>query len=205
MFVSLAHRPPIVAAVQRSHRPHHLNIWVLVVGAGAVRAAGCTYPFLAYRPTDLGFSTSDVTRKDPDVLVAAYNDQTVAGQFNKSVLSVINRELHANFDLDAFRHVALWDADHERIEMRLRSKVAQTVKIPALDLAVDFVPGEALRIEISTKFRLPGLANELRCSGLDLARWFTTPAQRVGIALATPTPSGSSLATAAGRTTSCVR
>lgn len=143
--------------------------------------------------------------KDPAVLVAAYNDQAVTGAFNKNVLTVINRELGADFDLDAFEHVALWDADHEWIEMRLRSRTAQTVKVRALDLAVDFAEGEDLRTEISAKFRLPGLANELRCSGLDLARWFTTPARLVGMALATPAPSGISSPAATGRTTACVR
>ncbi|MGW6214978.1 L-histidine N(alpha)-methyltransferase [Streptomyces sp. NPDC055109] len=143
--------------------------------------------------------------KDPDVLVAAYDDQAVTGAFNKNVLTVINRELGADFDLDGFEHVALWDADHEWIEMRLRSRTAQTVKIQHLDLAVDFAAGEDLRTEISAKFRLPGLANELRCAGLDLARWFTTPAQLVGMALATPAPSGTSSTVATGRSTTCVR
>lgn len=143
--------------------------------------------------------------KDPDVLVAAYDDQDVTGAVNANVLTVINRELGANFDLDAFERVALWDADHEWIEMRLRSRTAQTVKIRALDLAVDFAEGEDLRTEISAKFRLPGLANELRCAGLDLARWFTTPAQLVGMALAIPAPSGTSSTAAPGRSTACVR
>ncbi|MET7391434.1 L-histidine N(alpha)-methyltransferase [Streptomyces sp. NPDC005529] len=143
--------------------------------------------------------------KDPAVLVAAYDDQAVTGAFNKNVLTVINRELGADFDLDAFKHVAIWDAEHEWIEMRLRSRTAQTVKIRDLDLAVDFAAGEDLRTEISAKFRLPGLANELRCSGLALARWFTTPAQLVGMALATPALSGTSSTAAIGRSTACVR
>ncbi|MER7983521.1 L-histidine N(alpha)-methyltransferase [Streptomyces sp. NPDC095817] len=143
--------------------------------------------------------------KDPGVLVAAYDDEAVTGAFNKNVLTVINRELGADFDLDAFEHVAFWYADHEWIEMRLRSRTAQTVKIRDLDLAVDFAEGEDLRTEISAKFRLPSLANELRCAGLDLARWFTTPAQLVGMALATPASNGTSVTAATGRSTACVR
>ncbi|MFD7682619.1 L-histidine N(alpha)-methyltransferase, partial [Streptomyces sp. NPDC060187] len=62
--------------------------------------------------------------KDPSVLVAAYDDAAgVTAAFNKNVLSVVDRELGADFDLDAFEHVALWDAGHEWIEMRLRSRV----------------------------------------------------------------------------------
>ena len=61
--------------------------------------------------------------KDPARLVAAYDDaQGVTAAFNKNVLAVLNRELDADFDLDAFEHVALWDAELERIEMRLRSR-----------------------------------------------------------------------------------
>jgi hypothetical protein len=81
----------------------------------------------------------------------------VTAAFNKNVLTVVDRELGADFDADAFDHVALWDADNEWIEMRLRSRTDQTVKIPALDLAVDFTAGEELRTEISAKFRKEGV------------------------------------------------
>ncbi|MER7688662.1 L-histidine N(alpha)-methyltransferase [Streptomyces sp. NPDC097610] len=123
--------------------------------------------------------------KDPSVLVAAY-DNAPTSDFNKNVLSVINRELGADFDLDAFDHAVLWDVAQEWIEMRLRSRTEQTVKIPALDLAVDFAEGEELRTEISAKFRLPSLVNELSSCGLELSHWFTTPAAQFGLALASP-------------------
>ena len=62
--------------------------------------------------------------KDPAVLVAAYDDAAgVTAEFNKNVLAVLNTELGADFDLDAFEHVAVWDAEQEWIEMRLRSAV----------------------------------------------------------------------------------
>ena len=60
--------------------------------------------------------------KDPAVLVPAYDDAAgVTAEFNRNVLRVINRELGADFDPEAFDHVAVWDADHEWIEMRLRA------------------------------------------------------------------------------------
>ncbi len=60
--------------------------------------------------------------KDPAVLVPAYDDSAgVTARFNKNVLEVINRELAADFALDAYEHVALWDPDAEWIELRLRS------------------------------------------------------------------------------------
>ncbi|MET7598192.1 L-histidine N(alpha)-methyltransferase [Streptomyces sp. NPDC004082] len=122
--------------------------------------------------------------KDPAVLVAAYDDAAgVTAAFNKNVLSVVNRELGADFDLDGFEHVALWDAANEWIEMRLRSRTAQTVKIPALELAVDFEDGEELRTEISAKFRKERVRDDLAAAGLELAHWWTDEEGRFALSL----------------------
>ena len=73
---------------------------------------------------------------------AAYDDAAgVTAAFNKNVLAVLDRELDADFDLDAFEHVAVWDAEHEWIEMRLRSSIAQTVTVARLDLQISFDRG----------------------------------------------------------------
>ncbi|MGV9991771.1 L-histidine N(alpha)-methyltransferase [Streptomyces sp. NPDC003374] len=122
--------------------------------------------------------------KDEEVLVRAYDDAAgVTAAFNKNVLNVVNRELGADFDPAAFDHVALWDAAQEWIEMRLRSRVAQTVKVPALDLAVDFTAGEELRTEVSAKFRREGVERELAAAGLHLTRWWTDSARRFALSL----------------------
>ncbi|CAL9641130.1 Histidine N-alpha-methyltransferase [Streptomyces sp. enrichment culture] len=122
--------------------------------------------------------------KDEEVLVRAYDDAAgVTAAFNKNVLAVINRELGADFEPGAFEHVALWDAGHEWIEMRLRSRTAQTVKVPALDLAVDFAAGEELRTEVSAKFRQEGVRAELSAAGLHLAHWWTDGAGRFALSL----------------------
>ncbi|WP_338682734.1 L-histidine N(alpha)-methyltransferase [Streptomyces acidiscabies] len=124
--------------------------------------------------------------KDEATLVRAYDDSAgVTAAFNKNVLSVVDRELGADFHPDAFDHVALWDADHEWIEMRLRSRAAQTVKVPALDLAVDFAAGEELRTEVSAKFREEGIRTELAAAGLDLTHWWTDAAGRFALSLST--------------------
>ncbi|MFI2433252.1 L-histidine N(alpha)-methyltransferase [Streptomyces sp. NPDC018693] len=124
--------------------------------------------------------------KDEGVLVRAYDDAAgVTAAFNKNVLAVINRELGADFDPGAFEHVALWDAGHEWIEMRLRSRTAQTVKVPALDLAVDFAAGEELRTEVSAKFRKAGVRTELAAAGLELIHWWTDEAGRFALSLST--------------------
>ncbi|MEU5579326.1 MULTISPECIES: L-histidine N(alpha)-methyltransferase [Streptomyces] len=125
--------------------------------------------------------------KDESVLVSAYDDATgVTASFNKNVLSVMNRELEADFDPDTFDHVAVWDRDHEWIEMRLRSTAAQTVKIPALGLAVDFAAGEEMRTEVSAKFRKEGVKAELAAQGLDLTHWWTDERGRFALSLSTP-------------------
>ncbi|MFJ2577781.1 L-histidine N(alpha)-methyltransferase [Kitasatospora aureofaciens] len=125
--------------------------------------------------------------KDPAVLVAAYDDAAgVTAEFNRNVLNVLNRELSADFDPDAFEHVALWDPEREWIEMRLRSLRAQTVKIPALDLPVHFDRGEELRTEVSAKFRRERVADELASAGLRLSHWWTDEEGRFGLSLAAP-------------------
>ncbi|MET9118559.1 L-histidine N(alpha)-methyltransferase [Streptomyces longwoodensis] len=124
--------------------------------------------------------------KDEQVLVRAYDDAAgVTAAFNKNVLAVVDRELGADFDLDAFDHVALWDAEQEWIEMRLRSRTAQTVKVPALGLAVDFAAGEELRTEVSAKFRQDGVRAELAEAGLELSHWWTDTDGRFALSLST--------------------
>jgi L-histidine N-alpha-methyltransferase len=123
--------------------------------------------------------------KDPAVLVPAYDDAAgVTARFNRNVLHVLNRELDADFDLEAFEHVAVWDTEREWIEMRLRARRAMRVRLAALDLTVDFAAGEELRTEISAKFRLTGLTSELSTGGFDLRHWWTDAADRFAVALA---------------------
>ncbi|MEV3951931.1 L-histidine N(alpha)-methyltransferase [Streptomyces halstedii] len=124
--------------------------------------------------------------KDEATLVAAYDDAAgVTAAFNKNVLSVVDRELGADFQLDDFEHVALWDAEHEWIEMRLRARRALTVKVRELDLVVPFEEGEELRTEISAKFREEGVRAELAMAGLRLDEWWTDPAGRFALSLST--------------------
>jgi len=112
--------------------------------------------------------------KDPARLVAAYDDAAgVTPRFSLNILSVVNRELDANFDLSQFRHVARWDAEREVIDVRLRSLADQRVRIEALDLDVDFAEGEELHTEISSKFRRAGLEEELGVAGFNLVEWWT--------------------------------
>jgi len=138
------------------------------------------------RPGDAFLLGTDLV-KDPAVLVAAYDDSAgVTAAFNKNVLAVLNAELGADFDLDAFDHVALWDAEREWIEMRLRAASAQTVRIAGLGLTVHFTAGEEMRTEVSAKFREAGVRTELAAAGLAVRSWWTDPAGQFGLSLAVP-------------------
>jgi L-histidine Nalpha-methyltransferase len=135
------------------------------------------------RPGDSLLLGTDLV-KDAGRLVRAYDDAAgVTAQFNRNVLAVINRELDADFDVDAFRHVATWNAAEERMEMWLRSERAQQVRIAALDLTVDFDAGEQVLTEVSCKFRAETVADELSQAGLRLTHWWTDAAADFGLSL----------------------
>ena len=123
--------------------------------------------------------------KDADRLVRAYDDAAgVTARFNRNVLAVINRELDADFDVDAYRHVARWNSQEERIEMWLRAVDLQRVRIGALDLIVQFSAGEEMLTEVSCKFRAEAVAAELARAGLRPTRWWTDEAGDFGLSLA---------------------
>ena len=124
--------------------------------------------------------------KDPDRLVRAYDDSAgVTASFNRNVLAVVNRELDADFDLQAFEHVARWNIAEERIEMWLRACGTQQVRVGALDLTVDFADGEQMLTEVSCKFRPEGVAAELADAGLRRTHWWTDQAGDFGLSLST--------------------
>jgi L-histidine Nalpha-methyltransferase len=123
--------------------------------------------------------------KDRATLEAAYNDSAgVTAEFNKNVLAVLNRRLGADFDLDAFEHVAIWDDENLWVDIRLRSLARQVVEISALDMVVAFDRGEEMRTEISTKFARGGLAGIFAEAGLEIVGWWTDPEELFALSLA---------------------
>lgn len=123
--------------------------------------------------------------KDTGRLIAAYDDAAgVTASFNRNVLTVINRELGADFDLDAWGHEARWNETDERIEMHLVARRAHTVHIPAADLELAIEDGESIRTEISCKFRLEGVRSELAAAGLVPTVQWTDAAGDVALSLA---------------------
>lgn len=126
--------------------------------------------------------------KDLDVLVRAYDDEAgVTATFNLNMLRVLNRELGADFDLDAFRHRAVWNAAESRIEMHLESLHEQRILIPSIDLEVELQAGETIRTELSHKYTRESATALLKTSGYRVESWFTDGSDRFALALARQT------------------
>lgn len=112
--------------------------------------------------------------KSADRLIAAYDDPGgITARFVTNCLHVLNDRLDADFDLDAFTYVPFWDARMERMDLRLRAEMPQHVTIPGAGISIDLASGEEIRVEISTKFRLEGIAAELGAAGFEVDRSLT--------------------------------
>ncbi|MEI4231458.1 L-histidine N(alpha)-methyltransferase [Roseovarius sp. D22-M7] len=102
--------------------------------------------------------------KAPETLVAAYDDaQGVTARFNLNLLTRLNREVGAEFDLDTFRHLALWNAGEARVEMHLESQNDQVVRVG--DELVAFAPGETIHTENSHKYTVERLSDLATSAG----------------------------------------
>jgi len=104
-------------------------------------------------------------------LLRAYDDEAgVTAAFNLNLLARINRELGGNFVVRQFTHEARYSERHARVEMHLRSTVAQTVRIEALGLTISFEPGETIWTESSHKFEPEDLRELGRKAGWTVVR-----------------------------------
>jgi L-histidine N-alpha-methyltransferase len=109
-------------------------------------------------------------------LEVAYNDSLgITSRFNKNVLTVINRELHANFNQSHFDHQAFFNEEMGRIEMHLRANREISVEIEALGLMVELDEGETIHTEICRKFSRDSAEKIAHASGLVVTRWFSDP------------------------------
>jgi len=123
--------------------------------------------------------------KPVDRLVDAYDDpHGVTAEFTRNVLHVLNHELHADFDVAAFDHVALWDPSQERMNLRLRVNDDHLIAVADADVNVELHDGEEIRIEISTKFRLPSITSELAMAGFTTRQVWTDRTGDVAVLLA---------------------
>jgi L-histidine N-alpha-methyltransferase len=150
-------------------------------------------PFLA-RVADLleegdGFLVGLDLVKDKRVLEAAYNDAAgVTARFNRNILQVMNDRLGADFDPSAFDHVAFYDEQNAWIEMRLRARRAQRVRIPDAGVDLRLAPGDEIRTEISCKYSRASLEAKLPGTGLRLGQWHADQASQFALALLVPDP-----------------
>jgi L-histidine N-alpha-methyltransferase len=122
--------------------------------------------------------------KDVARLEAAYNDAAgVTAEFNRNILRHCNAVLGADFDADAWEHVAFYDAARAWIEMRLRSRVDCRVSIPGARLDLAFRAGDEISTEISCKYTRDSFARMLPGTGLVLDHWYTDDDHLFALAL----------------------
>lgn len=114
--------------------------------------------------------------KPAEILERAYNDSLgMTARFNKNVLTVLNRKLDADFDMDLFEHLAFYNPEREQVEMHLRAGSDLVVAIRALGLHVLFREGETIRTEICRKFSRSSADAMAEESGLEIERWHSDP------------------------------
>jgi L-histidine Nalpha-methyltransferase len=112
--------------------------------------------------------------KSKSILVPAYDDaQGITARFNKNILCRLDRELGANFDLDSFRHVAIWNRQRSRMEIYLESVCSHVVSLRALNLQIPMAKGERIHTENSYKYTMSMVRGMLKPAGFTLDRsWF---------------------------------
>jgi len=125
--------------------------------------------------------------KDLERLEAAYDDASgVTREFNRNILAVVNRELDADFQPEAFAHVAFYNEPASRVEMHLVPDTPQLIHVRGLDLTVRIAAGEGIWTESCYKFTRPSVAAMLEEAGLRLAAWHVDPGHHFALALAKP-------------------
>jgi uncharacterized SAM-dependent methyltransferase len=121
-------------------------------------------------------------KKDAEILERAYNDaRGVTADFNLNLLRRINRELGADFQPEAFRHLALYDAVHGRIEMHLVSETTQRIHLRGAAFRIE--AGESILTEYSYKYSPAEVAELCRSAGFEVLRGWTDPKGWVGVYL----------------------
>jgi L-histidine N-alpha-methyltransferase len=139
-----------------------------------------------------GFLLGVDLMKDEMRLVAAYNDSAgVSAAFNKNVLTVLNRELDGNLDLDAFDHETRLVTPTGCMEQSLRANRDIDASLETIDLKIHMDKGEAIHTEWSCKFTRPQITEELAVAGLEVCDWWTDSANQFALALARRTSSSS--------------
>ena len=119
----------------------------------------------ALAPGDALLIGADLLKAERDLLLAYDDPLGVTAAFNRNLLVRVNRELDADFDLDAFGHRALWNSAESRVEMHLVSTRAQRVRVAASGLDITLEAGEAIWTESSYKYRAAEIVAMLARAG----------------------------------------
>jgi len=123
--------------------------------------------------------------KTPTLIADAYNDLAgVTAAFTLNLLKRLNREIGSDFDLDAFRHRAVYVPERMRIETSLVSERAQTVHIAGR--AFDFAAGEAMQVETSHKYTDESFATLAAMAGLKVSHGWNDAQDWFGLRLLQP-------------------
>ena len=122
------------------------------------------------RPGDCLVIGADLVKPEHELLLAYDDPLGVTAAFNKNLLVRINREMGGTFDITAFDHRALWNADESRVEMHLVSRKPQHIDIPAAGLSLDLRAGDSIWTESSYKYDPSRFSDMLRRSGFAPAR-----------------------------------
>jgi L-histidine N-alpha-methyltransferase len=134
---------------------------------------------------DDGFLLGIDLIKDESILVSAYSDSAgISSAFNKNVLTVLDRELDGDFDLDAFDHVTQLNTDSGCMEQSLRANRDLVARLEAIDLDVSMESGESIHTEWSCKFTRDQITEELAGAGLEVADWWTDDEKQYALVLA---------------------
>ena len=161
-----------------AHRQRGQTLFVLFLGStigNFDRPAGVK--FLAevrriLQPGDSLLLGTDLEKSNAQLLKAYDDELGVTAAFNLNLLARINRELDADFDLGQFVHTARINREARSVEMHLRSKRRQTVRIPAADLRVEFLEGETIWTESSHKYSADEVFQMARAAGFRCqAQW----------------------------------
>jgi dimethylhistidine N-methyltransferase len=123
-------------------------------------------------------------QKPKEILEAAYNDsQEVTAAFNLNMLAHLNWRFQGDFDLDLFKHQAIYNEVDHQIEMYLHARSPHQASLEILDLKVQFEAGESILTEISRKFDLEKVQAQLRSQGLETVKIWTDPQKWFGLVL----------------------
>lgn len=113
-------------------------------------------------------------KKDPQTILNAYNDKSgTTAAFNKNLLSRINKEMEANFDLDTFIHWPIYNPETGAMKSYLVSRKEQKVQIKSLNLEVPFQAWESILTEISQKYDEDLVQDLAQGSGLFVSGFFS--------------------------------